>query len=207
MIATIDRSGLFFRGWVVVWASCSLTAGCGQSPTPQTLATEDERSTRTIAPAATDRRTIEASAAAPADRPSLKVRPRSRLRKGGICDITFDDLEFDIEPDEDFEDAMLTDSIRALDGQKIIVRGFILGSSVFRQTGIRQFVLVRDNQQCCFGPGAKIYHNMQVEMAEGQTADFSIRPITLQGTFRIKPWRAEDGKCYSVFHVTADRAR
>ena len=132
-----------------------------------------------------------------------RVRPRLSVRAGGLRDLTFDDLEFGMEPDAKFERSVLGEKIEKLDGKRVVIRGFILASSVFQQKGIKQFILVRDNQQCCFGPGAYIYHNMQVQMEEGQTANFGIRPVTVEGQFAIKPWIGPDGKCYSVYHLTA----
>ena len=134
---------------------------------------------------------------------SMRVRPRTTTRADGVLDLTFDDLEFEIEKDAKFERSMLSDRIEDFDGQEILIRGFILDSSVFQLKNIKQFVLVRDNQQCCFGSGAYLFHNMQVEMVPGETANFSIRPVTVQGKFKIKPWIGPDGKCYSVYHVTA----
>jgi hypothetical protein len=129
-------------------------------------------------------------------------------RRGGVLDLTFDNLEFDIETDQDFERSMLTEDIEALNGQSVIIRGFILGSSVFQRKGIKEFVLVRDNQQCCFGPGAKIYHNVMVKMNEGKSCDFAFRPVEARGKLTIKPWvNPGDGKTYSVFHLGADTVR
>jgi hypothetical protein len=44
---------------------------------------------------------------------------------------------------------MLTKEIEAMDGQLIRIRGYMLPS--FQQSGIKKFVLVRDNMECCFG--------------------------------------------------------
>ena len=96
---------------------------------------------------------------------------------------------------------MLTPEIEAMDGKEVIIRGFVLES--YQLKNIKEFVLVRDNQECCFGPGAFIYHNMQVEMVGDARAEYAIRPITIQGKFTIKPWIGPDKKCYSVFHVAA----
>jgi hypothetical protein len=126
-------------------------------------------------------------------------------RKDGVAEVSFDSLKFDIRRDEDYQESMMTAEIKALDGKPIVIRGFILPGSVYQDTGFDQFVLIRDNQQCCFGPGAKIYHNMQVEMAAGKTADFSTRPVTVEGEFHLRPWYGPDKKCYSIFHVTATR--
>lgn len=133
--------------------------------------------------------------------PDLKVRPRSKVRAGGLLDLTFDDVEFGIEKDAPFDRSMLTPEIEAMDGREVIIRGFILES--YQMRNIREFVLVRDNQECCFGPGAYIYHNMQVEMVGDARAEYSIRPVSVRGKFTIKPWIGPDGKCYSVFHIAA----
>ncbi len=138
---------------------------------------------------------------------NTRVRPRLAVRAGGFRDITFDDLEFKIERDAKFDRSMLTPKIEAMEGKTVIIRGFMLAASVFQQTGIKQFVLVRDNQQCCFGPGAYLFHNIQIEMAEGKTAAFNIRPVTVEGVFAIKPWIGPDGKCYSVYHMTAQSVK
>lgn len=135
------------------------------------------------------------------DAPSMKVRPRSRVRAGGILDLTFDDVEFKIEKDADFERPMLTAEIEAMHGKEVVIRGFILES--YQLKNIKEFVLVRDNQECCFGPGAYIYHNMQVEMVGDARAEYSLRPITVRGIFSIKPWIGPDDKCYSVYHIAA----
>ncbi len=133
-----------------------------------------------------------------AERPVVAKKPREQS-------VTFDDLAFDIERDGDFDLALLTDELRALEGQPIVLRGFILAASVYQQSGIKQFVLVRDNQECCFGPGAYIYHNCQVECVPGVSTNFSIRPIAVHGTLRFKPLVGPDGKCLSVYHLTATR--
>ena len=141
--------------------------------------------------------------------PEPKSRQRSTLRAGGVRDITFDDIEFDIEPDEDYEPEMLTDKIRELDGKKVIIRGFMDSSGIFATKGIKQFVLIRDNSICCFGPGAKIYHNIQIDMDEGKTTEFpGLKSMQVDGVFSIRPWKnLGDGKVYSVFHIQASRAK
>ena len=42
-------------------------------------------------------------------------------------------------------------------------------------------VLVRDNLECCFGPGAALYDCVMVRMNPGKTTNFSIRPVTVEG--------------------------
>ena len=63
--------------------------------------------------------------------------------KKRLKDISFDDIKFDIVKGAPFKRSMLTKEIEAMDGQLIRVRGYMLPS--FQQSGIKKFVLVRDN--------------------------------------------------------------
>lgn len=117
-------------------------------------------------------------------------------------DITFDDVKFDIEKGAPFEASMLTDKIRELDGKPVRVRGYMLPS--FQQSGIKQFILVRDNQECCFGPKAALYDCMVVELVGGASTDFSVVPITVEGRFSIREVKSPDGTYHlAIFRLDA----
>lgn len=100
-------------------------------------------------------------------------------------EINFDDLKFDIEKDAPFHDKALNDDVKKLHGKKVKLRGYILPSTLFKETNISQFVLVRDNQECCFGPGAALFDCVIIEMVPGKTTDFVTRPVTVEGKFKI----------------------
>ncbi len=139
--------------------------------------------------------------------PRPKLQPGAKtvaLARAGDrpYDRTFDDIRFEIEPGEPFERDMLPDSIEALAGQRIRIRGFILPTP--QKRGIKQFVLVRDNQECCFGPGAALYDCILVEMEPGKTAEFSIRPVAVEGTFDIREFRGPDGNHLAIYHLTGE---
>src|SRR5687768_13874846 len=86
---------------------------------------------------------------------------------GKLKDLTFDDLKFEMKKGDPFERSMLTKKIEDLHGQQIRIRGYMLPS--FQQKGITQFVLVRDNMECCFGPGAALYDCIMVELKDTST--------------------------------------
>jgi hypothetical protein len=134
-------------------------------------------------------------------------KAREAARKRG--EITFDDLKFDIEKGGEFKNEMITPEIKELDKKVVKIRGFILPTSVFQQTGIQQFVLVRDNQECCFGPGAALYDCVIVQMAPGKTATFSTRVVSVKGKLEIDPetFRYPDGGHYAIYKMTADEVR
>ncbi len=150
---------------------------------------------------------VAADALTPETPKTVEPEKRKSVRAKG--EITFDDLAFDIQKDGEFKDAMLTDDIKSLHKQTVRIRGFILPNSVFQQSGIKQFVLVRDNKECCFGPGAAIYDCVIVEMEPGKTADFSTRIVTVTGKFEIdtEKYRYPDGPHYAIFKLTATEVR
>jgi len=118
-------------------------------------------------------------------------------------------LKFDIENDGEFKEEMITDSLNELEGKVVRLRAFMLPSFLFQQKGFNRFVLVRDNQECCFGPGAALYDCVMVEMESGKTADFTTRVVTVKGSFSTdtKSYRYPDGEPYAVFKITASEVK
>jgi hypothetical protein len=149
------------------------------------------------------------SAQKPATPPRAKLRPGAKtvvLERAGDrpYDKTFDDIRFDMTPGAKFHRSMLTKEIEALAGQRIRIRGYILPTP--QQHGIKQFVLVRDNQECCFGPGAALYDCILVEMKPGNTANFTIRPIAVEGMFDVRQFTVDD-KDLAIYHMDAETAQ
>jgi len=135
--------------------------------------------------------------------PATPSRAKKRSSSAGVRDITFDDIKFDIEKDEPYDPEKLTEGIENLDGDRIRIRGYILPS--FQQSGITQFVLVRDNQECCFGPGAALYDCIVVQMQPGKSTDYTVRPVAVEGTFRIQELMGPDGKHLAIYHLDGEQ--
>jgi len=110
--------------------------------------------------------------------------PAAEKRPAQTKELTFDDIKFEMTKEEPFERKMITDDIEKLAGKRVRIHGYILPS--FQQEGLTQFVLVRDNMECCFGPGAALFDCIIVNMAEGTSASFTTRPVAVEGTFKIE---------------------
>jgi len=117
----------------------------------------------------------------------------------GTKELTFDNMIFNIKPDEPFQIKQLTKDLIKLRKHKIRIRGYIQPG--FKQHNIKKFILVRDNQDCCFGPGAALYDCMIVTLAEGQSTSFSVRPITVEGTFFLKPFRGFGNRVEAILQL------
>lgn len=137
------------------------------------------------------------------DRPQVEER-KSRQTAKSKGDLTFDDIKFDIEKGGKFEREMLTKEIEQFNKKTIRIRGYILPASVFKQSGIEEFVLVRDNMECCFGPGAALYDCIIVQMEEGKSAEFTTRPVAVKGKFEIQEHKYPGtDEHYAIYKMTA----
>ena len=182
---------------LAIFAALALAAaGCDEARAPAA-------SNRSSAAAAqsTSSATPQAAAAQTADaaRPAPNPTPTGA---SALQNITFDSLKFPLEKNADYQPSLLTSSIEALNGRTVRLRGYILPS--FQQSGITQFVLVRDNMQCCFGPGAALYDCVVVEMKPGKSTDFTVRPVAVEGTFALRDFRGPDGKYLAIYHLDGD---
>jgi hypothetical protein len=128
--------------------------------------------------------------------------PAANRTSARPIDRTFDDIKFDIAPGEPFDPKMLTSEIESLAGQRIRIRGYILPTP--QQRGITQFVLVRDNLECCFGPGAALYDCVLVEMQPGRTAEFTVRPVAVEGKFRIEEFTGPDNQPLAIYRIDGE---
>lgn len=169
---------------LLVAATIGAAAGCG--------GTSSDAAATTATPAAA---TSPPRAAATQPVPSAKA----------FREITFDDIKLDMEKGAPFTRDLLPARVTSLGGTPIRIRGYILPS--FQQTGLTQFVLVRDNQECCFGPGAALHDCIVVRMRPGKTADFSIRPVAVAGTFTIDELRAPDGSHLAIYALDGDEVK
>jgi hypothetical protein len=183
---------------LAVTAAITWLAGCDSQPAAATAGTS--------APANNVNPTISTAASSSAAKPRPKLQPGAKtkvLARAGdrAYDKTFDDLRFDMTVGETFRRSMLTKEIEALGGQRIRIRGYILPTP--QRSGIKQFVLVRDNQECCFGPGAALYDCILVELKPGKSAEYSIRPVAVDGTFNIREF-VLGGKHMAIYQMDAD---
>jgi hypothetical protein len=149
-------------------------------PPPAAEASPPQASPTTVNPTQTQ----TSAAEDPVPRATVVERKSSATARAR-GEINFDDLKFELAKDAPFESELLTEEIRQLVGTKVKLRGYILPSTLFSETNISQFVLVRDNQECCFGPGAALFDCVMVQMVGGETTDFVTRPVTVEGTFVI----------------------
>ncbi|MEK6249465.1 MAG: DUF3299 domain-containing protein [Planctomycetales bacterium] len=190
---------------IVAMAACMIALnGCGDSRganATQQGSLPDDRTAD--APGNSDQ--VPAKDPTASDAVSVQTVSRSarnlKPRVGIIQSISFDDIKFDMDKNLDFDRSMIDKKIERLDGKSIQIRGYMFPS--YKQNGLTEFVLVRDNMECCFGPGAALYDCISVRMQEGKTTSYSYSPVSVKGMFSIRVWEIE-GQVLAIYHLDAD---
>jgi hypothetical protein len=195
------RHAVFNRLLLAVFAAIlPLLAGCGSQQA-------GAGATAGNAPAASQLNpTMSSAASNSAAKPRAPLRPGAKTKVLAAAgdrpyDKTFDDLRFEMKVGAPFHRSMLTKPIEAMAGQRIRIRGYVLPTP--QRTGITQFVLVRDNQECCFGTGAALYDCILVDMKKGTTAEYSIRPVAVEGIFEVREF-VIGGRHLAIYHMDAE---
>jgi hypothetical protein len=173
----------------VAAAGCSGASSAGETEARTTASSQPAAESAAVAPTA--------NASAPT---AAKQRP-----PGGLIETSFDDLKFPMEKTDAFVESMLTDRVKSLFGQRIRIRGYMYPTP--RKHGLKQFVLVRDNLECCFGPGAALFDCVLVNMQEGATATYETYPIAVEGEFRFEPLPGPDGRPLALFQMVGEAAK
>ena len=178
---------------LLVMLTALLMVGCGPAP--------DTGDAESASPAGetTGSESQDATAAGPTAGEQTAAPP---AQPGRLQDLSFDDVKFEMDQGAPFTKSLLPEAITTLDGGRIRIRGYILPR--FQQEGITQFVLVRDNMECCFGPGAALYDCIVVRMLPGRSTNFSVRPVAVSGIFHIEELIGPDGRHLAIYSLNGE---
>lgn len=100
----------------------------------------------------------------------------------GYSRIAFSQLQ----PDSAVPGQIFPPSALELDGKRVFLKGYVKPGA---QSGnIKDFLLVRDLRECCFGDSTpKLTDMVLVSLKDPLRADFSLWPRGLAGTLRVRP--------------------
>jgi hypothetical protein len=116
-----------------------------------------------------------------------------------------------MKPDEIEERGgeVVSKDIMALNGQKVFIKGYIRPDSITVPNGIDRFLLVRDNNQCCFGDLSKIkyYDQIDVKLTGSERVDYNQGVFRIGGILHVEPRNALSGSQIPVFSLLADYAK
>ena len=96
-------------------------------------------------------------------------------------------------------------SARAVHGRDVLLKGYMYPGK--QQRGIVQFLLVRDQGDCCFGGNPKITDRVLVELADSGGVEFTPRLVKVAGRFRVEPAGAPELGGGVLYHLDQARVR
>ena len=90
-------------------------------------------------------------------------------------------------------------------GDKVFIKGYIRPDSTEYSTNFSEFLLVRDNQECCFGDLSKVqfFDQIKVKLGPGQTTDYDSGVFRLGGVLKLGPPDPKLGTPVT-YHLDAD---
>lgn len=102
--------------------------------------------------------------------------------------------------------AKIPDAVKALDGQRVAVAGFML-PVLGQNDKVSGFILLANQMGCCFGITPPLNWWIDVELAGGKlTKVVRDVPLTVYGVLHVGA-TAEDAAIGSLYRIDADRVR
>ncbi len=97
---------------------------------------------------------------------------------------------------------MVHPDIQALDGKQVFVKGFIYQTG--KTEGLTSFLMVKDNQDCCFGGKPALEDRLGVIMKEGKSINYHAGKVAISGTFRLNPDYHPENNLAPVFIIEGE---
>lgn len=109
-----------------------------------------------------------------------------------------------LQPDETQPGQVVPPEALALEGKKVFIKGYVYPGN--RTDGIQEFLLVRDQGDCCFGGNPKITERILVKLDEPLRLSYKPRLHRLGGVFHVEAQdQAIDGAAGGLlYHLQAD---
>ncbi len=109
-----------------------------------------------------------------------------------------------LQPDPEHPSQMIPASAQSLDGQRVFIRGYVYPSN---NTRVHEFILCRDQGDCCFGGNPKLTDRIQVTLDGDLMMDFSPKLLRVGGVFHIQPGYTPAVAGGVIYRMNADYLR
>lgn len=131
--------------------------------------------------------------------PGVSEAPATVARPdpNAVVAISYDDLNLPMEPDTLFQEWMLTQRVRDLDGKRVRIKGYMCGAVQFTSSNIKRFIMLRE-KECPYGPGGQAHHVIAVSLNKA-SARFTDSIITVEGVLSVRPFTGDNDKTWAVY--------
>lgn len=104
-----------------------------------------------------------------------------------------------LQPGEDDMPGEIPATALRANGKDVLLKGYMYPGK--QQNGIRQFLLVRDQGDCCFGGNPKITDRVLVQIADKRGIEYTARMRKIAGRFAIRPAGTADVEGGVLYHL------
>ena len=158
------------------------SVGCGQSVSPL--------------PDASAVANRPAAGSPPAkDEPPADAAPQPAIAR----ELKWEEIDLPLGSDARLQPWMITTAIKGLDGRPVRITGYMYGD-LFQTTNVREFKLIR-HVDCQFGAVGHPAHLIFIELVGDLRTSFTTEPVTVEGTFHIRPFSGPDGRTWALYHI------
>lgn len=99
----------------------------------------------------------------------------------------------------------LSPAVAPLIGQKVFLKGFMWQTQT--DTGLKEFVFLKDNGECCFGGEPKPFDMMVVKMTDDKTTDAHVGMVAVSGVLNANVSAKEGEPVYTVAATIVEEAQ
>ena len=109
----------------------------------------------------------------------------------------------DLQPVMSRPDIPVSPTALELDGTNVFVKGYVLSDD--KSSELKQFVIVPDMMQCCFGGNPKLTDMMQITINTDQRVRFSLARRKFGGILHVDPRRKDRSGLQGIhYYLDAD---
>lgn len=127
--------------------------------------------------------------------------PHVKPADGARYDVELQKLgNFAYDPDA----RVIPDDVRALEGVKVRMKGFM--QLISESESITRFQLVPDRFACCFGQPPQIQHTAMVVCPPGKSVRYFPEEVWVEGMLKVGE-KSEEGFVLAIFEITATSIR
>jgi hypothetical protein len=143
--------------------------------------------------------TLPPAATVAAEAPPASQAAARAEAPAGPRTLRWEEIDLPLGAAEKFQPWMLNTAVQALDGRTVRITGYMYGD-VFQPTNIREFKLVR-HTDCEFGAIGHPAHLIFIELGGTLRTSFTTEPVTVEGTFHVRPFTGPDGRTWALYHM------
>ena len=114
-------------------------------------------------------------------------------------ELKWEEIDLPLGSDARLQPWMISTAIKALDARPVRITGFMYGD-LFQTTNVREFKLIR-HVDCQFGAVGHPAHLIFIELVGDLRTSFTTEPVTVEGTFHIRPFSGPDGRTWALYHM------